>query len=113
MEDFAYGATNQMAKMGGLGWHFRIMMSRTPWHFATCPVNVLKQVATGKGNAQKDQVMLGVYKRWQFESDDNNVADAYVLGRIAHMAYGKLLPSPTTGIRKDDLVAVSKLTIYR
>jgi crossover junction endodeoxyribonuclease RuvC len=112
MEDFAYAQAHQMAALGGLGWHFRIMMSRTSWHFATCSTNTLKKVATGKGNVQKEQVILGVYKRWTFESSDNNVADAYVLGRIALTAYAK--PSPgTLGVRKDDLEAASNLTIYR
>lgn len=113
MEDFAFAQAHQMAKLGGLGWHFRIMMSRTNWHFATCPTTVLKQIACGKGNAQKDQIMLGVYKRWTFESSDNNIADAYVLGRIALMAYAKPLPGPATGVRKDDLASITKLTIYR
>jgi crossover junction endodeoxyribonuclease RuvC len=113
MEDFAYSQPHQMAALGGLGWHFRIMMSRTPWHFATCSTNTLKKVATGSGAAAKEQVMLGVYKRWTFESSDNNVADAYVLGRISLVAYGKLPPGHASGVRKDDLEAAAKLTIYR
>jgi Holliday junction resolvasome RuvABC endonuclease subunit len=112
MEDFAFSQPHQMAALGGLGWHFRIMMSRTPWHFATCSTNNLKKVATGKGACQKEQVILGVYKRWTFESSDNNVADAYVLGRLALTAYAKP-SSGTLGVRKDDLEIAQKLTIYR
>lgn len=112
MEDFAYAQAHQMAALGGLGWHFRIMMSRTNWHFATCGTNTLKKVATGQGTSQKEQVILGVYKRWTFEASDNNIADAYVLARLALTAYAKPF-SGTLGVRKDDLDAVSKLTIYR
>jgi len=112
MEDFAYSQPHQMAALGGLGWHFRIMMSRTDWHFGTCSTNILKKVATGKGAVPKEQVILGVYKRWTFESSDNNIADAYVLGRLALTAYAKP-SSGTLGVRKDDLEAASKLTIYR
>jgi crossover junction endodeoxyribonuclease RuvC len=112
MEDFAYSQPHQMAALGGLGWHFRIMMSRTDWHFGTCSTNTLKKVATGKGIAPKEQVILGVYKRWTFEASDNNIADAYTLGRLALTAYAKP-SSGTLGVRKDDLEAVSKLTIYR
>lgn len=112
MEDFAYSQPHQMAALGGLGWHFRIMMSRTDWHFGTCSTNTLKKVATGKGVAPKEQVILGVYKRWTFEASDNNIADAYTLGRLALTAYAK--PSMgILGVRKDDLEAASKLTIYR
>lgn len=112
MEDFAFSQANQMAKLGGLGWHFRIMMSRTDWHFGTCSTNILKKFATGKGTCEKDQVMLGVYKRWTFESSDNNVADAYVLGRISLTAYAKPIPG-TLGVRKDDGELAAKITIYR
>ncbi len=112
MEDFAFSQAHQMAKLGGLGWHFRIMMSRTDWHFAACGTNALKKFATGKGTCEKDQVMLGVYKRWTFESSDNNVADAYVLGRISLVAYAKPIPG-IMGVRKDDVEIASKITIYR
>lgn len=112
MEDFAYSQPQQMALLGGLGWHFRIMLSRTPWHFATCSTNLLKKFATGKGTSEKEQVMMNVYKRWTFEPSDNNIADAYVLGRIALVAYAKLLPG-FLGVRKDDLEIADKLTVYR
>jgi crossover junction endodeoxyribonuclease RuvC len=113
MEDFAYAQANQMAALGGLGWFLRIMFARAGWHFSTCPTSVLKQVATGKGNSEKEVVMMCVYKRWTFESSDNNVADAYVLGKLAWMAYGKPSPDPALGIRKGDLEGVQKLTVYR
>lgn len=113
MEDFAYSQANQMAAMGGLGWHLRIMMSRAGWYFATCPTSSLKKMVTGKGNSEKEQVMMCVYKRWTFESSDNNVADAYVLGKLCWTAYAKPLPGSDTGVKKDDLEAVQKLTIFR
>ena len=112
MEDFAYSQPHQMAALGGLGWHFRIMMSRTKWHFATCSTNTLKKVATGNGTSPKEQVILGVYKRWTFSASDNNIADAYVLARLAVTTYAKP-SSGSLGVRKDDLEAASKLTIYR
>jgi len=113
MEDFAYAQANQMAALGGLGWFLRIMFARAGWHFSTCPTSVLKKVATGKGNSEKEVVMMCVYKRWTFESSDNNVADAFVLGKLCWTAYAKPLPGPASGVKKDDLEAVQKLTVYR
>lgn len=113
MEDFAYAQANQMAALGGLGWFLRIMMARAGWNFATCSTSILKKVATGKGNSEKEVVMMCVYKRWTFESSDNNVADAYVLGKLCWTAYAKPIPDSSSGIRKDDLEAVQKLTVYR
>jgi Holliday junction resolvasome RuvABC endonuclease subunit len=112
MEDFAFSQTNQMAKLGGLGWHFRIMMSRTDWHFGTCGTQILKKFVTGKGTSEKEVVMMHVLNRWTFMPSDNNIADAYVLGRISLTAYAKPIPG-TLGVRKDDVELAAKITIYR
>jgi Holliday junction resolvasome RuvABC endonuclease subunit len=109
MEDFAFSQVNQMAALGGLGWHIRIMLSRTPWHFAACGTGTLKKCATGSGNGDKAAVMLGVYKRWTFENSDNNVCDAFVLSWLSWVLYAR----PLVGPRKDDLECASKIKVYR
>lgn len=44
----------------------------------------VKSVATGKGNAKKDEVMTSVLARWGFDcGGDDNLADAYTLARWA------------------------------
>ena len=113
MEDFAFGQANQMAALGGLGWHLRYRLAReTPWHFATCPVGTLKKFATGLGNAKKDQMLLGVYKRWGFEAPDDNVADAYALAKLCWILYAQP-PEGIHGVRKDDTGSAARTTIYR
>lgn len=47
------------------------------------PPTTLKKYATGRGNAKKAEIMLSVYKKWGVEILDDNLADAYVLSRIA------------------------------
>lgn len=47
------------------------------------PPTSLKKFVTGAGNAAKDNVLLGVYKKWGQEYKDNNKADAYGLARMA------------------------------
>jgi Holliday junction resolvasome RuvABC endonuclease subunit len=112
MEDFAFSQANQMAALGGLGWHIRIMLSRTPWHFAACGTGTLKKCATGSGNGDKSAVMLGVYKRWTFENSDNNVCDAYVLSHLSWVLYRRP-PMGVNGVKKDDLDCSSKIKVYR
>ena len=51
------------------------------------PPTSLKKFATGKGNATKDIVMKEVLRRWGFNTDDNNEADAYVLARMVRAHY--------------------------
>ena len=45
--------------------------------------STLKKYVTGKGNVQKQQVMLQTFKKWGVELTDDNAADAYGLARIA------------------------------
>lgn len=44
----------------------------------------LKKFATGNGNAKKDVLVKEVLKRWGEDFDDTNLAEAYVLARVAH-----------------------------
>lgn len=46
------------------------------------PPTVVKKYATGRGNAKKNEVMLAVYKHWDVEFADDNLADSYVISRI-------------------------------
>ena len=47
------------------------------------PPMTLKKYASGKGNAKKQEMLMQIYKRWGIEFNDDNAADAYVLGRLA------------------------------
>lgn len=47
------------------------------------PPPMVKKFACGKGNAKKNEVMLAVYKYWGLEFSDDNMADSYVIARIA------------------------------
>lgn len=47
------------------------------------PPTSLKKYVTGVGNAAKDNMLLGVFKKWGVEYTDNNKADAYGLARMA------------------------------
>jgi crossover junction endodeoxyribonuclease RuvC len=89
IEGYAFARPNQAHQLGELGGVLRLQLyyRDNPW-LEIAPA-ALKKFATGKGNADKEQIMLQVYKRWGFEAESNNVADAYVLAKIAyHLASG-------------------------
>jgi crossover junction endodeoxyribonuclease RuvC len=44
----------------------------------------LKKFASGNGNTKKEMIPKEVLKRWSMDFDDTNVAEAYVLARIAY-----------------------------
>jgi len=42
----------------------------------------IKKFVTGKGNAKKELIIKEVYKKWGFETDNHNTADAYAVARL-------------------------------
>lgn len=42
----------------------------------------LKKFATGKGQCDKNLILKEVYKRWGYDTDNDNLADAFVLAKI-------------------------------
>jgi len=87
MEGYAPGAKFGREMAGELGaitkqalWQALQGDARYPTIVA--PTGV-KKYATGKGVAPKDHMLLAVYKRWGVTFDDDNLADAYTLARIA------------------------------
>ena len=52
------------------------------------PPPLAKKYATDRGNARKNEVMLAVYRKWGVEMADDNMADSYVLARIARGGAG-------------------------
>jgi Holliday junction resolvasome RuvABC endonuclease subunit len=59
------------------------------------PPTVLKRFITGKGVGKKELVLLNVYKKFGFDVDNNNIADAYVLGQILLYIHGHHNPKVT------------------
>lgn len=87
-EGYAYGARFRREELGELGAALKMALALVfPKHIdrrihAVAPATV-KKFVTGSGRADKDKIMLAVYKRWGFEPASNDVADAYTLARIA------------------------------
>lgn len=44
----------------------------------------LKKFCSGSGSTKKEMIPKEVLKRWSMDFDDQNIAEAYVLARIAH-----------------------------
>jgi crossover junction endodeoxyribonuclease RuvC len=59
----------------------------------------LKKFVTGKGNSPKEIVMMNVLKRWGYEAQDNNMADAYGCACVG-LAFRNKLQGATLEQRK-------------
>jgi crossover junction endodeoxyribonuclease RuvC len=62
----------------------------TRYPFSGGGAPLLKKFVAGKGNVDKNVVLKEVFKRWQFDTDDDNIADAFVLMQIGRCLAGQL-----------------------
>jgi len=74
------------------------------------PPTSLKKFVTGKGNAKKDLMLLGVYKRWEFDTEDDNEADAYALAQFGRALTGEPTGVPAVNFGAVETVAKSDQT---
>ena len=82
-----------LVELGGI-LRFLFVTDKIKW--VEVKATQLKKFVTGKGNAKKEQMLLQVFKRWGYETDSNDLADAYSL---ACMGLGYLMS--LNGITKE------------
>jgi Holliday junction resolvasome RuvABC endonuclease subunit len=92
MEGYANGAKFGREQAGELGAYvkltlFEALSVNASVEDARYPTIVkplaLKKFITGHGVAKKNEILLGVFRRWGIEFRDDNAADSYGLARIA------------------------------
>jgi crossover junction endodeoxyribonuclease RuvC len=83
IEHYAMGAKFGREAAGELGGVLRVAMYEDGQKYVEIPPLQLKQFATGKGVAQKDHVLMAVYKKWGMEFKTNDEADAFVAAQVA------------------------------
>ena len=93
IEGFAYGAKGRaISTMYGIGWAIRIALNREGIKYTEITPGSLKKFATGKGNTKKDEMVLPIYKKWDFEGLSDNTRDAFILAQIMRYADGHGTP---------------------
>jgi Holliday junction resolvasome RuvABC endonuclease subunit len=83
MEGYAYSST--MGHMAGeLGGVTKLLLNDMGMRPTIVAPAQLKKYITGKGTGvKKNQILLHVFKKWDIEFSDDNMADSYGLARIA------------------------------
>lgn len=84
IEGIAMMARNSTAlvQLSGLNYMIRDMLLKRGVSFSIVTPTQLKKFITGKGNSQKNIIMLEVYKQYGFSFTDDNICDAFVLAKI-------------------------------
>lgn len=75
--------TTALAQLSGLNYMLRRELMRRGIGFVIVAPSSLKKFITDKGNAQKDEMMEAVFKRWGVTILDDNENDAYCLAQVA------------------------------
>ena len=74
-----FGSALVVAEIGAL---VRAELWRRGIPVLEVPPTTLKKYVTGKGNADKSQMLMHMYKKWGVEPPTDNVGDAYALARL-------------------------------
>src|SRR5687768_16580217 len=85
MENYAFCAKYSREEMGEIGGAVKIALRLqlpSPLRYPTlvAPQQLKKFVGAGQ---KKQQMLLGIYRKWGEEFTDDNLADAYALARVA------------------------------
>lgn len=90
IENLAFMARNttSLVQLSALNYLVRIRLDERNIPFTMVAPTTLKKFITQKGNADKNLVMMEVYKRYGFESLDDNIADGFSLAVLAQAVMG-------------------------
>ena len=91
IEEYAFSGNGltRLAELGGIvKYKMLTEFGIPPERICVCHNSTLKKFLTGKGNAQKDLILMSVLKNWGMEFRDDNLADAWGLAAIGHLAQG-------------------------
>lgn len=111
IEDYAAGAkgkTNEIAECTGiLKYKLLVEYEIKPSQLWLCNISHLKMFVCGKGNAKKELVLKEVWKRWNFDTNSNDEADAFTMWKILKALYHEA-DEPITKYQKDILSRIRK-----
>ena len=83
IEGYSFGSMQGREAAGELGGAVRMAILKRGIPLAEVPPTSLKKYVTGKGNAQKNEVMMFCLKKWGYQAPDDNAADAFALAHLA------------------------------
>ena len=107
IEGFSYGSRGRgVSTQYGIGWTIRTALYYKNIEYTEVSPGGLKKFATGKGNTSKDNMILPIFKRWNFEDDSDNVRDAYVLAQMGRALDGL---EKTTKYQREALKAINEV----
>ncbi|MCM3783693.1 crossover junction endodeoxyribonuclease RuvC [Neobacillus mesonae] len=87
----------------GLGHAIRLELYRQNIKWIEAAPAQVKKYASGKGNTNKENMIIPILRHWGFEHNSNNVRDAFVLAHIARSVRSGVF---TTQYQKEVMEAI-------
>ena len=84
MEGYSYGSMNKQFLLGEVGSVVKLAFHDHCLRAYEVAPKSLKKFVTSKGSASKEDVMIAVEKQWGVVVNNDNLADAYGLARVAY-----------------------------
>ena len=81
MEGYSYGSVGRTFELGELGGVIKELVSSYHIPLEIIPPTVWKKKVCGKGNLNKDGVLLEVWKKYEIKFTNNNECDAWCLAK--------------------------------
>lgn len=89
VEGYSFGSQGRaVVSLGELGGVVRLHLYQRGLPFVEVPPSCRAKLATGKGNAGKDEVLAAAIRRLGYEGHDHNASDALWLLQAALVHYG-------------------------
>lgn len=113
IEGYAFGVKNSrmfdLAELGGIVKYISLQNKPHIKKILITPPTSLKKFITSSGNSKKEIMMKEIYKKYDFDTNDNNIADAFALAVFCYN-YVKN-PSDLFAYQKESLNSASNLKI--
>jgi Holliday junction resolvasome RuvABC endonuclease subunit len=110
IEGYSFGSRNNREKLGELGGVLRVAVWEAGVPYAVVPIPTLKSFVCGKGNVEKSMMLREVFRKWQYEAEDDNDADAFGLAQVVRLVWMKDLNLDLT---KRELELCKKIEVVR
>lgn len=110
IESPAFGTDQgRLFDLGEWAGIFKLQLFKKGIEFIFAAPNQLKKYASGQGHSGKDTIMLDIYKNYQVEIRQNDLADAYILSRICRDYYLSCIKNEILNLKNYQTEVISAL----
>ena len=113
IEGYSFGSfmkSSSLSNLMELGGIIKYELSLKGAPFYVVPPTVLKKFITGKGNAKKEDMKLALYKKYEFEFETSDEADAFALSILGAGIIKLKTPYTQNQITKPENECIQKIT---